>query len=693
MGNGYAGKILVLDLTKGEISSLDTSKYAEYGGGHGVGSAVFWDLCKDKTVKAFDPGNVVTIMAGPMQGTLAPFGGGRCEVQGIGAQPYPIEWFTRSNFGGRFSGVMKFAGWDGIAITGKAEKPVWVDIRDDKVVIRDASETGDGLWGLDTLDTELKIYDLVRSGEGFDWSMYGGSRDSGRSAQHPSVLTIGPAGENLTRVASLQHEGGGGAGQGGFGGVWGSKNLKAISIIGTGSVEIADPQAMMDARAWWQENWWNPDELKPNLPGMHTCDPSTSIGAGLLADTGYRSQSCMGCTKACHGGRGAHGKAPGASCFDGFYGQLAMYKYGNQKVDQPGAADRLNRLGINAWEPSQAIPWLVGLYKQGILGAGKQIDTALPFDKVGSDEFNRLFLEAVAYRTDIGDVLAEGVARAAETWGRYDEDTTSGLLSLAAHGYAHHYDSRTEMEWALGTAMGDRDINEHDITWVLYWYTSMTAIYGMQHVMTAEEMVTMMAERTPPNGDPMYFDFSDEGIYSEAMAKFTSWHRHYTRFWKQSVMYCDWGVTDWLNPFTVDYKGLTPELEPRFYNAVTGGDTTFEQGVEIGAKIWNLDRSIWMLQGRTAEHDKLDEWQFRIGTPAEHSTYEIPYVMTVFEDGKWSYKNVWGRFLDHAKFDTLKKRYYAVEGWDEETGVPTRETLEQYGLDHVADALAEAGRI
>lgn len=693
MGNGYAGKILVVDLTKRSISSLNTEDYKDYGGGHGIGSAVFFDLCKDKTVAAFDPANVITVMTGPIQGTMAPFGSGRAEVQGIGAQGYPIEWFTRSNFGGRFAGHLKFAGWDGIAVTGKADKPVWIDIRDQKVAIRDASDSGDKLWGLDTVEVEKKIYELVRGKGAADWTLYGGSRDSGRSALNPGVLSCGPAGENLCRVASLIHEGGGGAGQGGFGAVFGSKNLKSISVIGTGSLDIADPKALMDARAWSQEAIWDIGDLKPNLPGMHTMRPASAIGGGALADVGQRTNGCLACTRLCHGGRSSRGLAPNSHCFDGFYSSLATAKYGHPEVDAGAAADRLQRLGINAWEPSVAIPWLVGLYKKGILGPGKKIDSNLPFDKVGSDEFNKAYLEALAYRKDIGADLAEGTARAAQKWGRYEEDTTTGLLALAAHGYAHHYDSRTETEWAFGTALGDRDINEHDITWVLYWYTSMVPLFGMKYVKTAKEMAEMIGSTLLPYKDPKMLDFSNEGMYSDSMVKLVSWHRAYTRFWKQSAMYCDWGIADWLNPYTKDYKGLTPELEPKFYNAVTGQNITFEDGIKLGTKIWNLDRSIWVLQGRTRDLDKLDEWQFRTGAPAEHSTYEIPYIMTVFENGEWSYKNVWGRMLDHAKYEDFKTRYYKFEGWNPETGAPTRETLEKHGLGKVADALAAAKKI
>jgi aldehyde:ferredoxin oxidoreductase len=87
--NGYAGKILRVNLTNRKISTIPTSKYEHWIGGHGMGSAVFFDLVKDKTIDGFDPANVVTLMTSPLSGTLTPAGAGRTEVQGIGVQSYP----------------------------------------------------------------------------------------------------------------------------------------------------------------------------------------------------------------------------------------------------------------------------------------------------------------------------------------------------------------------------------------------------------------------------------------------------------------------------------------------------------------------------------------------------------------------------------------------------------------------------
>jgi aldehyde:ferredoxin oxidoreductase len=125
---GYIGKILRLNLTDRKSSTLETEAYQEWVGGHGLGSALFFDLVKDKTIGGFDPANIVTLMTSPLSGTLAPGASSRTEVQGIGVQSSPIEWFTRSNFGGRFSAMLKYAGWDGVVIEGQADRPVWVDI-------------------------------------------------------------------------------------------------------------------------------------------------------------------------------------------------------------------------------------------------------------------------------------------------------------------------------------------------------------------------------------------------------------------------------------------------------------------------------------------------------------------------------------------------------------------------------------
>jgi aldehyde:ferredoxin oxidoreductase len=102
---------------------LDTEKYEEFGGGHGIGSALFFDLAADQLpFEAFDPRNIVILTTSPFSGTYVP-GSGRCEIQGLAPMYYPIEWFNRSNWGGRFTAQLKYAGWDGIVIEGAPIPP------------------------------------------------------------------------------------------------------------------------------------------------------------------------------------------------------------------------------------------------------------------------------------------------------------------------------------------------------------------------------------------------------------------------------------------------------------------------------------------------------------------------------------------------------------------------------------------
>ena len=145
---GFAGKILRVNLTAKQISSIETSQYEAYGGGLGSAIAIFWDLCVAPggwdLQDAFDPRNIVTLMTGALAGTGLPYTS-RTSVSGLAPQPWPVNWFSRSNFGGSFAPMLKFAGWDGVIVEGKSDVPVYINIVDDKVILEDAKSWGAGL--------------------------------------------------------------------------------------------------------------------------------------------------------------------------------------------------------------------------------------------------------------------------------------------------------------------------------------------------------------------------------------------------------------------------------------------------------------------------------------------------------------------------------------------------------------------
>jgi aldehyde:ferredoxin oxidoreductase len=696
--NGYAGKILRVDLTARKLSTIETAKYAHWIGGHGIGSAIFWDLVKDKKISGFDPANVITIMTSPLTGTLAPGGSSRTEVQGIGVQSWPIEWFTRSNVGGRFGPMLKFAGWDGLVIEGRADKPVWVDIRDSEVKIRDAGH----LWGLDAWETQQRIWRDLGVSNG--WLELGDPMEVGRTTQKPAILTIGPCGEKKSRLGALIHDAGNGAGQGGFGGVWGSKNLKAISVIGTGAIEVADPKALLEARLWAKKNYMLDISDPSNIDASHSLakniskrsmntlgTPPTPAGVYGRPERS-RPQSCMGCVAGCRT-RNATGIGNESACVEtAFYKSHVLMRKargketGSLSLGALKATDLCQRLGINAYELFIGIFYLQKLFKKGELGPGKRIDCDLKFQEIGSYEFIERLLHMIAYREGLGDDIAEGFARAAERWGRVEEDLRTGLLRYPNWGLPQHYEPRTNIEWALATILGDRDVNAHGLSVPFYAVTT-PILQGKKPILPAQELVEIFAEKMVPyQGDTRMLDFSHENVYSEHFAKFIAWHLHYSRFWSNSVLYCDFLFPDFINPSREDKRGAVGEAEQKFLNAVTGADFDFVQGMEMGRKIWNLDNAIWTLQGRHRDLAHFAEYIYQ-------ESIFFPCYLPCRTNGKWRYARINGQSIDREKFEEFKTRFYKLEGWDTKTGWPQRDTLKSLGLDHVADELQKNDRL
>ncbi len=682
---GFAGKILRVNLTSGEISTIATSKYEEYGGGYGSAIALFWDLCVAPggwdLQDAFDARNIVTLMTGPLAGTSVP-SAGRTSVSGLSPQAWPVNWFSHSNFGGSFATMLKLAGWDGVVVEGKSDAPVYVNIIDNEVTLEDAK----GLWGLTTWDAQEQIWKEQSSRRpvryGAAWQKLG----ENYSTQRPSIVTIGPAGENRTRLGSLIHGAGSGAGQGGFGSVFGSKNLKAIAVIGTGSVKVADPKAVRDAREWFEVTW--------PLAGQR--------GPGRNLSTGV--SSCMGCNRGCRTRNAVYGNDSDACTESVWYSLHPPWKR-TELSDRMKASDVVQRYGLNAYDicfggamsfpstpghPIQpVVPAATGsgwyikrLYDMGVIGPGKAVDTyPLPMDIYDQVEFAEAYAMAISKRVGIGDLLAEGTIRFAERIGRLSD--TNDILRLPVWGYMDHI-TLPGVEWAYGNLMDSRDINNHDVQ------------LGATKKMSCEEYVKRIATQMPPYDDPFMFDYSwkgeqayKTGIYSDHKAKFVAWHQHYAAFYKESVLFCDWAFGNYYNSERPDGLGATPQAEPIFYNAVTGKNISFADGIEIGRKAWNLKRAIFALQGRTRDVEKFSGFMYRPGAAAASFGGGLP----VFDGQKWEWMSLRDMFLDEEGVERWKTAFYTHEGWDAKTGYPNRKTLETLGMKHVADILQKRGRL
>ncbi len=711
MIGGLVGKILKVDLTTKSISTIDTSKYEQWVGGHGIAVAVFWDEVDkdyifdthDKT--AFEPENVMVIMSGPLQGTLAP-NGGRCDVHGIASSSYPRPQWSRSNFGGRFAPMMKFAGYDGIVIKGASDKPVWINVIDDKVTIEDAAD----LWGLDTFETQEEIWNKV-AGD----MKYGEWIDLGEASttQRPAVLCIGPAGENLARVGILLHEGGWAVGQGGFGGVWGSKKLKAISVHGTGSVPIARPKDLFATRAWYDEY-----SVKSS--------PGAATGFRPFSKENFgRAYNCFGCDRSCGGSpSNPFGPLVGTQdicveanafkpwqMFTHIHQQAGFLGYEEPDIPQPDRPNQperenvvipatdLQRLGIDAYlQFSAGIAWLLTLHRRGIVGKGPQykVQTDLDFDSLTSEDWSTAFqnfgvdlLKRVAYRQDIGDDLAEGVLFAAEKWGVLEEDLLSGVINQIYWIGEVHWG--IYIDWAYASILGSRDLNMHFVRGLL----------GNKNV-TIEQRAKRMAELTPPWHDELMIDYSENSIYTEHMARLVAFNLRYENFFVGSCLFCDWNRPVWTVETSPGKWGLMPEYEERFINAVTGLDLTYAQGMDIGRKINNFDRAIWVMNGRHRDEEYFPPFPpYKSYVHTDKQPYlqnhrlahgKQPGIYPVYKNGEWVEEECVFP-LSNDKMDEFKTIFYEQEGWDPDTGWPTRTTLEADGLGYVADELERRGRL
>jgi len=365
MTGGYTGKILRVNLTTKSIGTIPTEKYEEYGGGHGMGSAIFFDLVGDQLpFEAFDPRNLIIMMNHPFAGTFMP-GSGRCEVQGLAPMLYPIEWFAHSNFGGRFTAQLKFAGWDGIVVEGASDEPVWINIVNDKVTI----ESARGIWGMDTWDTQEEVSRRVVPGLKYgEWA----DIEDSFTTQVPAVVCCGVAGENRSRMGCLLHGPGSQAALGGFGGVFGSKNLKAISALGTGHVPIADPEAFMDARLWFRQFLWDVDDPRRKdmvggfyfwingSPAGANVTNNPYFGANALPLVPARAAACASCPRACRQ-RLASGDSNEAVCA----GTAAVRLEGASQKLTRQANDMVQKYGLGHWHFMPMQGYVQSLYRRG----------------------------------------------------------------------------------------------------------------------------------------------------------------------------------------------------------------------------------------------------------------------------------------------------------------------------------------
>lgn len=242
MPNGYWGRILHVDLSTGRIDpeELPESVYRGYLGGYGLGAFVLYRRMPSGA-DALGKENILGFLPGLLTGTGAAFSG---RFMVVGRSPLTGAW-SDANCGGDFGPALRGAGYDGVFITGRAERPVYLFIADGRAEVRDASD----LWGMDAIATEEAIRQAT-------------SRDV-------RVASIGPAGECRTLLSGIVNAGGRMAARGGLGAVMGSKNLKSVAARGKSRPPIASPEAFRRASEPYLALFRRkPSSLASRIPGF-----------------------------------------------------------------------------------------------------------------------------------------------------------------------------------------------------------------------------------------------------------------------------------------------------------------------------------------------------------------------------------------------------------------------------------------
>jgi aldehyde:ferredoxin oxidoreductase len=629
---GHAGRILRVDLSSASTAEVLTSDYAErFLGGRGIAAKIYWDEVFPEA-GAFDEGNRLIISLGPLAGVPL-LGGSRWGV--FGKSPLSLsDKFCYSNLGGQWGVGLKFAGYDGLVVQGKSDKPVYVFIHDGIVDIKDATS----LWGKGARETR----DILKN-------------ELGKEVR---VVTIGPAGENRVTTAVMLADGDA-SGSGGLGAVMGSKRLKAIVIKSRKKeIRVAEPEKLR--------------KITDYLRGLGRGNVLV-WGMDFMAQ-GQKSKKapCYGCLGNCVrvnyvADDGSKGKFMCQSRF--FYLPMALEFY-LEENDVPFHATKLcDDFGLDTWALQSTIEWLVRCHEAGIIS---EEDVGLPMSKVGSLEFIQTLVKMISCREGFGDILAGGLERAAKEFGE------KGMLQIK---HTNAYDPRLYITNALLFPFEPREPIQqiHEVGLTLAQWASWAK--GVEGAHISSEVLRGIARRFW--GSEAAADFSTyEG---KALAAKKIQDRQYA---KESLMVCDWMFPLLDIPNSEDHIG-DPTLESKVVSAVLGNDLDEQSLNRIGERVLNLQRAILAREGhRGRSDDRLpDEWHT---SPLETHVAD-PDCLAPGKNGE-PISRV-GAVVEKQEFERMKDEYYQLRGWDVATGRQTKKRLEELGLDDIVEGLDRWGLI
>jgi aldehyde:ferredoxin oxidoreductase len=641
---GYAGKILRVNLSSGSTTEVSTLDYASFLGGRGIAAKIYWDEVSPE-VNALDAENRLIFATGPLAG-LPVIGSSRWTVCGKSPASTP-EQFCYGNLGGRWGAELKFAGYDALVVQGKSEKPVYLFLHDGMAELKDAS----ALWGKGSIETR----EILKS-------------ELGSSAR---VAAIGPAGENMATMANLLADNDA-SGSGGLGAVMGSKNLKAIVVKGAErGVKVAQPDRLRELIKYYRELRRIPI---PSSSYRYSMELIPSLSHRMKRDPCY---GCLGCFRRVY--EAEDGKKGKYMCHSALFYQPRAVKYYGGWNDVPFYATKLvDTYGLDSKAIDWMISWLQRCYEAGIL---TEENTGIPLSKVGSLEFIETLVKKISFRDGFGDILAQGLDKAADSLGPQAKEQIESIGYISKPEYKDLYGPRLYITNAFFYAMEPRIPMQqlHEVgALVPKWVSWAKKAEG---AVVSSGVIRAIAKRFW--GSELAADFSTwEG---KALAAKKIQDRQYA---KECLILCDylWPIIDLAS--SEDHVG-DPTLESKLLSAVTGHEVDEEGLYRIGERVFNLQRAILVREGhRGRDFDSLPDHCFTV--PVEYDQLN-PECLVPGKGGEVISRK--GAVVDRKEFERMKDEYYQLRQWDVATGLQTRAKLEQLGLKDVIQDLEQRGLV
>ena len=623
---GYTGKILRMDLGSGQaaVQELPADLARDYIGGRGFVARTLWEELP-QNADPLGPENLFIIATGPMSGHIMPASG----KTHFGCKSPATGGYADSNMGGHFGPTLKYAGYDMAVLSGQAPELSLLVIDDGKVELRSAAQ----YQGQGAIDCEAAL-----------------KEDLGEDVE---LLVNGPAGENLVRFACLSHDFGRQAGRCGVGAVLGSKNLKAIAVRGTGSLQAHDLRGLFQAAkdmyahikskpgflGWTPEGTAGITDWCNQVGAFPTRNFATSYadfhkginGKAVLAKVRLHDKGCFCCPTPC-GKYGLAKTSLGSANLEGpEYETIALF--GGvcelKSIEEVAYANYLcDQLGLDTISAAVVAAWAMECLEKGLLSA-EQVGMNAVFGDLASVKH---LLELMASRQGLGARLAEGVKSASEWLGRGSADFAIQVKGLEWTGY----EARNAPGMMLSYMTADVGAH-HNRSWALG-----NDVAGSQ--VDVHSLIAGGGEAEPLGKSPV-------GGQSQAVMSLQHLRPAFDLLGICRLQFMELGVD------VSHYEKL--------FKLITGRGLGWEQLLLVSEKVWQLTRAISMRELGGLQRS----WDY---PPAR--TEPIP-----------SGPNA-GHYISRDEVEQLLDEYYGARGWDR-NGQPTPQTLRKHGLGDVAQEL------